>query len=395
VLVYIQDNVGWTIGYALPTLGLAVSIAIFTAGTPFYRHKPTSENAFLKMARVLMGAARKWAVSVPVDPRELHELDDEYYAKKSATPLPHTPNLRALSKAAVKTGGCASASRWSLSTVTQVEETKQMLKMLTVLAISFVPNAMIAQTNTLFVKQGTTLDRHIGPHFEIPPASLQGFVTVSLLVTIGLYDRVFMPFARRMTGNPHGISQLQRMGIGIAMHIITMAIASVTERHRLAVAHEHGIYESKGTTIPLTVFVLLPQFVLMGVADAFHAVANLEFFYDQAPEGMKSLGTSYASTSMGIGNFLSSALLSTVSHMTRRHGRTGWILNNLNASRLDKYYAFLTIVNCANLLAFFVVYRLYVYNADISGVVASARGKQLKREVAMQPATIDAVEATL
>uniref|UniRef100_A0A7C9ARU1 Uncharacterized protein n=1 Tax=Opuntia streptacantha TaxID=393608 RepID=A0A7C9ARU1_OPUST len=35
VLVYIQDNVGWTwtLGYALPTLGLAISISIFLAGT--------------------------------------------------------------------------------------------------------------------------------------------------------------------------------------------------------------------------------------------------------------------------------------------------------------------------------------------------------------------------
>ena len=63
-------------------------------------------------------------------------------------------------------------SRWSLSMVTQVEETKQMLKMLPILAITFVPSAMMVEINTLFVKQGTTLDRHVGPHFEIPPASL-------------------------------------------------------------------------------------------------------------------------------------------------------------------------------------------------------------------------------
>jgi dipeptide/tripeptide permease len=36
VLVYIQDNVSWTVGYALPTLGLAVSFAIFTASMPFW-----------------------------------------------------------------------------------------------------------------------------------------------------------------------------------------------------------------------------------------------------------------------------------------------------------------------------------------------------------------------
>ena len=39
VIVYIQDNVGWTLGYSLPTAGLAISIMIFLAGTPFYRHQ--------------------------------------------------------------------------------------------------------------------------------------------------------------------------------------------------------------------------------------------------------------------------------------------------------------------------------------------------------------------
>ncbi|EER94099.1 protein NRT1/ PTR FAMILY 5.2 isoform X2 [Sorghum bicolor] len=399
VLVYIQDNVGWTVGYALPTFGLAVSIAIFTAGTPFYRHKPTSESPFAKMARVIVASARKLAVSVPVDPRDLHELDDEYYAKKKAVPLPHTHNLTVLSKAAVKTTtGGEKEGRWSLSTVTQVEETKQMLKMLPVLAITFVPSAMMAQINTLFVKQGTTLERHIGRRFEIPPASLQGFVTISMLVAVVLYDRVFMPFARRITGNPRGISLLQRMGVGLVIHIVIMGIASATERHRLAVAHEHGLYDSKNTTTPLTIFVLLPQFVLMGVADAFLEVAKIEFFYDQAPEGMKSLGTSYAMTSLGIGNFLSSALLSAVSHITERHGRTGWIINNLNASRLDKYYAFFAILNCANLAAFFFVCRFYVYNAEVSRVVDVDSGstKQKQREVAMQaPASVGAVEVAL
>ncbi|TVU30407.1 hypothetical protein EJB05_22028 [Eragrostis curvula] len=401
VLVYIQDNVGWTVGYALPTLGLAVSIAIFTAGTPFYRHKPTSESPFAKMARVIVAAARKCAVAMPADPaRDLHELDAEHYAKKNAAMLPHTPNLRGLSKAAVKTGD-SNASPWALSTVTQVEETKRMLKMLPVLAITFVPSAMMAQINTLFVKQGTTLDRHVGPHFEIPPASLQGFVTISMLVAVVLYDRAFMPFARRITGNPRGISMLQRMGVGLVIHIVIMGIASVTERHRLAVAREHGVYDSKGTTIPLTIFVLLPQFVLMGVADAFLEVAKIEFFYDQAPEGMKSLGTSYAMTSLGVGNFLSSALLSTVSHITRRNGREGWILNNLNASRLDKYYAFFALLNCANLVVFFFVCRLYVYNAELSRVVDGdsagvvAKGEQ-KREVALQPPpTVAAVDNTI
>ncbi|KAF3328087.1 protein NRT1/ PTR FAMILY 5.2-like protein [Carex littledalei] len=315
VLVYIQDNVGWTLGYALPS-----------------------------------------------DPKELHELELIDYKKRKQFMMESTTTLRFLNKAAVKNQGLVTP--WTLCTVTQVEETKTMLKMLPILLVTFVPSIMVAQINTLFVKQGTTLNRHIGPHFQIPAASLQGFVTFSMLVSVVLYDRIFVPITRKITKNPRGITLLQRMGIGLIIHILIMAIASLTEHHRLNVAREHGVAQSGGK-VPLTIFILLPQFVLMGFADAFLEVAKLEFFYDQAPEGMKSLGTSYAMTTLGVGNFLSSILLSTVSDLTKRNGHMGWITNNLNESHLDYYYAFFVGLNCINFIAFFIVSRLYVYKAEI------------------------------
>ncbi|KAJ8765213.1 hypothetical protein K2173_011473 [Erythroxylum novogranatense] len=360
-LVYIQDNVGWTLGYGLPTIGLIISVVIFLAGTRFYRHRVPTVSPFTRMARVIVAALRKWNVTVPNDPKELYELDLEEYAKKGKFRIDSTPTLRLLNKAAVQTG---STNPWMLCSVTQVEETKQMLRMIPVLVATFVPSTMIAQTNTLFVKQGTTLDRHIGS-FKIPPASLQAFVTLSMLVSVVLYDRFFVRIMQRWTKNPRGITLLQRMGIGLVFHIIIMLTASLTERYRLSQARKHGLVENGGQ-IPLTIFVLLPQFVLMGAADAFLVVAKIEFFYDQAPECMKSLGTSYSMTSLGIGNFLSSFLLSTVSRITKKHGHGGWIRNNLNASHLDYYYAFFAILNFLNLIFFFVVIKFYVYKAEVS-----------------------------
>ncbi|KAG2721997.1 hypothetical protein I3760_02G108500 [Carya illinoinensis] len=361
VLVYIQDNVGWTLGYGLPTLGLAISIIIFLSGTPFYRHKVPSGSPFTRMARVIVAALRKWKEHIPNDPKELYELELEEYAKKGKFRIDSTPTLRFLTKASVKTG---STSPWMLCAVTQVEETKQMIRMIPILIATFIPSTMVAQINTLFVKQGTTLDRAIGS-FKIPPASLAGFVTISMLVSVVLYDRYFVRIMQRWTKNPRGVTLLQRMGIGLVIHIIIMVIASVTEKYRLSVAKDHGLVENKGQ-VPLTIFILLPQFVLMGTADAFLEVAKLEFFYDQAPESMKSLGTSYAMTTLGVGNFLSSFLLSTVADITKAHGHHGWILNNLNASHLDYYYAFFVILNFLNFIFFLIVIKFYVYKAEIS-----------------------------
>lgn len=403
VLVYIQDNVGWTLGYGLPTAGLAISIMIFLAGTPFYRHRVPSGSPFTRMAKVIVAALRKWNTPLPADSKELYELDLQEYTKKGKFRIDSTPSLRfviciiyidtsflslilggsplrhayiyacrLLNKACVKTG---SMSPWILCSVTQVEETKQMLRMIPILVATFVPSIMIAQINTLFIKQGTTLDRGIGS-FKIPPASLTGFVTMSMLVSVVLYDRFFVRIMSRLTRNPRGITLLQRMGIGLVFHIFIMMIASLVERRRLAVAKDHGVVENGGQ-VPLSIFILLPQFVLMGTADAFLEVAKIEFFYDQAPESMKSLGTSYSTTSLGIGNFLSSFLLSTVSHITEKHGHHGWILNNLNASHLDYYYAFFAILNLLNFIFFLVVVKFYVYKAEVSDSLEVLQG-QLK-----------------
>uniref|UniRef100_A0A2N9FSH3 Major facilitator superfamily (MFS) profile domain-containing protein n=1 Tax=Fagus sylvatica TaxID=28930 RepID=A0A2N9FSH3_FAGSY len=360
VLVYVQDNVGWTLGYGLPTLGLAISIAIFVAGTSFYRHKVPTGSPFTRMARVLVAAIRKWRVPIPNDPKELYELDLEEYAKKGKYRIDSTPTMRYLTKASVKTG---STNPWMLCAVTQVEETKQMLRMIPILVATFVPSTMVAQINTLFIKQGTTLQRTVGT-FKIPPASLVAFVTISMLISVVLYDRFFVKIMQKWTRNPRGITLLQRMGIGLLIHIVIMTVASFTERYRLSVAKEHGLIN--GGQVPLTIFILLPQFVLMGTADAFLEVAKIEFFYDQAPESMKSLGTSYSMTTLGVGNFISSFLLSTVSHITKEHGHQGWILNNLNASHLDYYYAFFAILNVLNFIFFLFVIKYYVYKAEVS-----------------------------
>ncbi|KAJ0242605.1 hypothetical protein HA466_0205550 [Hirschfeldia incana] len=362
ILVYVQENVGWGWGYGLPTLGLAISIFVFLLGTPYYRHKLPMGSPFLTMARVILASFGKVKTPMPCDPTCFHELPSLEYERKGTFPIHSNQRLRFLDRASLKTG---TIGQWNICTTTEVEETKQMLNMLPILCITFVPSAMIAQVNTLFVKQGTTLNARIVGNFSIPPASLSAFGTVSFLVSIFVYDRVFVKIAQKFTGNPRGFTLLQRMGIGLIFYIIVMTVASFTERHRLKVAADHGLIHQTGVKLPLTIFVLLPQFVLMGMADAFLVVAKLEFFYDQAPESMKSLGTSYSLTSLGIGNFLSSFLLSTVSKITIKRGR-GWILNNLNESRLDYYYLFFALLNFVNFALFLVVVKFYVYRAEIT-----------------------------
>ncbi|KAK5818674.1 hypothetical protein PVK06_023617 [Gossypium arboreum] len=129
-LIYIQDNVGWSLGYGLPAAGLLVSVLVFLVGTPHYRHKLALGSPLTTIFQVLVAAVRKWNVPVPSDPKELHELSLEEYTKSKKFRIEYTPSLRFLDKAAVKSG---SNSPWMLCPLTQVEETKQMVKMIPVL----------------------------------------------------------------------------------------------------------------------------------------------------------------------------------------------------------------------------------------------------------------------
>jgi peptide/histidine transporter 3/4 len=93
-LIYIQDNVGWAVGYGLPTIGLLFSVLVFLVGSPFYRHKAASGSPFTRITKVLVAVIRKWKVTVPNDPKELYELSLEDYAKKGKFRIEYTPSLR-------------------------------------------------------------------------------------------------------------------------------------------------------------------------------------------------------------------------------------------------------------------------------------------------------------
>jgi peptide/histidine transporter 3/4 len=373
VLVYLQDSVSWSWGYGVPTLALAASVAVFLAGTPLYRHKLPQGSPITKMGKVVCAAVWKCRVAVPGDLTELHELELEHYASRKRFRVNPTSSMGFLNKAAVKVEEeDASPSRWTpLCTVTEVEETKQIAKLVPLLATMFVPCALMAQVGTLFVKQGVTLDRRVGrgSTFRVPPASLGAAVTLTMLICVAIYDRALVPAVRRRTKNPRGITLLQRIGAGLVLQVLTMATTAAVESRRLSFArshsHSHGATTAMaGEPLPLTIFILLPQFVLMGAADAFLVVGQIEFFYDQAPESMKSLGTAMSLTAYGVGSMLSSAVLSAVARVTAAGRGTPWVSDDLNASRLDCYYAFLAALAAANLAAFVALSCRYSYRAE-------------------------------
>lgn len=158
-----------------------------------------------------------------------------------------------------------------------------------------------------------------------------------------------------------GITVLQRIGIGLFISILNMAVSALVETKRVAVAADHGLTDVPKAVVPMTIWWLIPQYMLCGVSDAFAIVGLQELFYDQMPESMRSLGAAANISIIGVGNFLSSAVISVVQAATAARGGRKWLEDNLNRSNLHYFYWILAALSALNLCGYVWMANGFVY----------------------------------
>ncbi|GJN05839.1 hypothetical protein PR202_ga23507 [Eleusine coracana subsp. coracana] len=360
VLVYVQTHVGWGWGFGIPAVVMAVAVVSFFFGTPLYRHQKPGGSPITRVAQVMVASVRKWNVPVPKDDgSSLHETLDKESGIEGSRKLEHTEQFRFLDKAAVVTNAEQEGS-WRLCTVTQVEELKAVVRLLPIWASGIMFATVYGQMSTMFVLQGNTLDAHMGPHFAIPSASLSIFDTLSVIVWVPVYDRLIVPAVRSVTGRPRGFTQLQRMGIGLAVSVFSMLAAGALEVVRLRAVARHGLYGDKDV-VPISIFWQVPQYFIIGAAEVFTFVGQLEFFYDQAPDAMRSMCSALSLTTVALGSYLSTVLVTIVTKITTRNGNIGWIPDNLNRGHLDYFFWLLAALSVANFAVYLVIASWYKY----------------------------------
>lgn len=246
-------------------------------------------------------------------------------------------------------------SPWKLSTVTRVEEMKLIINMIPIWVFTLPFGMCVAQTSTFFIKQATTLNRNIGKNFEIPPASIYTLSAVGMIISVAIYDKILVPLLRKLTGNDRGITILQRIGFGMIFSVSTMIIAAFVENKRLQVTKQHN-----GSSMSMSVFWLAPQFLVIGFGDGFTLVGLQEYFYDQVPDSMRSLGIALYLSVIGAANFMSSLVITLVDRVTETRGKS-WFGKDLNNSRLDRFYWLLAGITSVNLVLFVFFARRYSY----------------------------------
>ncbi|XP_042460457.1 protein NRT1/ PTR FAMILY 4.6-like [Zingiber officinale] len=148
------------------------------------------------------------------------------------------------------------------------------------------------------------MDTRVG-RLTVPPVSLPVFLVVFIMAIAPLYDHAIVPLARRATRNKIGITHLQRIGFGLVLSVVAMAVAAVVEAKR--------------------------KWVTMQVVEAKRKrVARQRGVGDDAVAGDVTI----MGVTLALGYYLSSVLVSMVNRPTRGGGRGGW----LSGDSLNQYH---------------------------------------------------------
>ncbi|XP_020593542.1 protein NRT1/ PTR FAMILY 5.10 [Phalaenopsis equestris] len=338
ILNCVQDNISWALGFGIPCIAMGLALLLFLLGTKTFRfYQVEGETPFFRIGKSLVALFKGRMVSSHLL-SEGAGLDCTMFVKDE------------------------------VADGIEMEEAMGLLQLVPIWATCLIHAVLFAQISTFFTKQGSTLDRRIGSSFQIPPAALQSFVSISVVAFIPIYDRILVPVSRNFSRIPTGITQLQRIGIGITLSIISMVIAALVEVKRLKTSKEYGLIDQPNITIPMSLWWLAPQYILYGITEVFLMVGLQEFFYDQVPNALRSLGLALYMSIFGIGSFISSFLIAAIDKATSKSGES-WFCDNLNRAHLDYFYWFLAGLSFVGLIIYLYFARSYVYKKKQNAVV--------------------------
>ncbi|KAM0825072.1 hypothetical protein ACQ4PT_069811 [Festuca glaucescens] len=351
IVVWVQENVSWAIGYGLATMFIALAMVGFVVGTPTFQRREPSGSPVKRILQVIVASCKNMSLALPADSSLLYEATSKN-THNSESKLAHTDDFRFLDSAAVisdmrlDNGSCQSS--WSICTVTQVEELKILIRLLPIWATGVFFSAAFSQLHTTFIQQGTVMNTKLGS-VSIPPASLYSFEVVCVTLWVLLVNKVILPGTTWFTSGAE-LTQLQRIGIGRVLMFFAMALAAILEMKRLE-SVRHGEL--------LSIVWQLPQYIVIAGAECFAFITQLEFFHGQAPDSMKSMLTAFALLTIALGNYLSSAMITVVARVTSAWHSPGWIPDDLNEGHLDYFYWCFAAISFVNLIVYIYFARKY------------------------------------
>ncbi|XP_022731022.1 protein NRT1/ PTR FAMILY 1.2-like [Durio zibethinus] len=357
-IVYVQDNLGWKMGFGVPVMLMFMSSLSFYLASPFYVKLKARRSLFTGLAQVIVASFRNRHIDLPSQPTK-----EVYYHGKGS--MLHVPSekLRFLNKACLiknpqqdLTSDGNASNPWSLCTIDQAEELKALIRVTPIWSTGIMLSVIIAQGSFLVIQAGT-MDRHITPKFEIPAGSFGMFMIIAVIAWIAFYDRIARPLASKIKGKPVSLSLKQKMGIGLLCSCASMVSVANVEYIRRETAIQ-GLSDEPQAMVYISALWLLPFNVLGGLAEAFTAIGHMEFFYSELPKTMSSIAANLLGLEAFAASLVASFITSTVDDVTKKGGES-WISSNINKGHYDYYYWLLAGLCMLNFMYFLACSKAY------------------------------------
>ncbi|KAK3226186.1 hypothetical protein Dsin_006048 [Dipteronia sinensis] len=251
------------------------------------------------------------------------------------------------------------ANRWRrLCRVTEVEGTKSLLRMIPICMTFIVMGVVTSIGLTYFIEQADHLNRKVGRLF-VPLPILLWLYDITKSKSAGMYVK----FTNLL--NEFGYRKYAPV-IGIATSMILAILCCITaakvEARRLGIVRDHNLIDKPEDKIPMSMFWLLPQFLLLGGFDGVSQTSITSFLIDQFPPLMHRYMAHIAIGIFGVGTMGGVLSVYVVGKVSEHGGRSpSWFQHTLNKSRLDNYYWTLAALTAANLVVFVLVAMWYAY----------------------------------
>ena len=239
-----------------------------------------------------------------------------------------------------------------------MQRVKQLLALLPMWTALPIHGLVLATGSTFFVVQSESL--YSDPVLSINVLFLlQGFVTVivpyvhDFLVSGWIKKLIPMHHVRPVWIQKllkHRVG-LVRIAIGIACSIICCMVSMLVETRRLNLIKTREDAEP----FPMSTVWLVPQFILIGLVEGLVADGLADFYNIHVDESLEHYESPFNEAAIGVGKFLSAALVLTLSG--------SWFHDTLNTSHLDKYYRLLGILSSVNLCFYLLVMYVYAWKA--------------------------------
>ncbi|XP_030926745.1 protein NRT1/ PTR FAMILY 5.5-like isoform X1 [Quercus lobata] len=336
----------WSVRFGIPAICTVVATSIFTTGSCSYRCSRPPGSPLTTLCRVFVASASKTFRHLP--PNDIQE--------------PYTRSLRCLDKAAIEVQTQnqeqIEQSRWKLCTREEVEDTKMVIRMIPMWMTFIMCGVVISIGNTYFLDQANDMNRKVG-ELKVPLPIFKFF-----------YDLVKDKFHKKYVKLTEKLmipgKYVPPFGIFVAMlfSILCCITAAGVETRRLDMIRRHRLLDKlndNNEKIPMSMFWLLPQFLLLGAVEGMANFSIDQFFINQAPASMSRYLKLFRHGVIGAGAVGSVLSVYVVGKFSERGGRTNWFQDTLNKSRLDNYYWTLTVLSCINLFLYILVALQYTY----------------------------------